>query len=182
MHRLLALAVLCAGPVLAGCGSASSPVASTRPGGARTTAPPSVAASLPPAGAPTTRAGPSASRADAGEASGAAGRDCGGLLAADATAKLPGGFPAIKGFVATSQVKAGATTVVKGYVSGGPGDLAAVRDAGLAALTRGGYKPGNRDQQAGADAHGDFTGPHAGTVDVKPLCSAHLVVTYTLSS
>src|SRR4051812_17355856 len=49
--------------------------------------------------------------------------------------------------------------------------LASLRDSYNTQLTGKGYKLGRQDQEAGAEAESEFSGPHDGTSNFRPLCT-----------
>jgi hypothetical protein len=205
--RLVIASVLVLVPLAAACGSSSKTTAGSTPSTPSTAVTPSTvvttaaaATSAPDADytAPKDTADadasssaadqspdPDASKADTDADPGDATKACDAdALTADpdAAAALPAGFPTVSGFTAISKVTQGSTVAIKGAITGGPDDLPTVRDTGIKLLEAAGYKEGDHDQEAGAEADGDFTGPHNGNINVRNLCKGHLVVTYTLNN
>lgn len=115
---------------------------------------------------------------DKGAPTGAANASCTGVLRSDPSASLPAGFPALPGQTLYDPNTQGATKVVFGRLSGGPGDLIRVRDKLASLLTSAGYTINGKDQEPGAEADLDFGSPHDGTANVRPLCKDHIVVRY----
>ncbi len=59
-------------------------------------------------------------------------------------------------------------------------EVVALRDAVLAELLTGGYRPVGTSQDPGYEASADFDGTHRGSVRVSPLCRGLLQVSYTV--
>jgi hypothetical protein len=93
--------------------------------------------------------------------------------------KIPSGVPIIDGWAATAAITQGKTLALRGAVKGGPDDIIDVRDAAIKKLTASGFGKAGSDGEPGFEADADFTGPHAGSINVKALCRDYLVVTYT---
>jgi hypothetical protein len=144
---------------LAACGSGSGP-------GPASTVDPSASEGVPSGSAPSARAASAA---------------CGDEITPHpgVVQKLPTGFPTVNGWAATQAVTQGKTIALRGAVMGGPDDIVRVRDAALEKITASGYTRAGSDQEPGFEADADFSGPHAGNINVKALCLDYLVVTYT---
>jgi len=67
-------------------------------------------------------------------------------------------------------------------VDGTPDNLASLRDAYDSQLTGKGYKIEGTDQEEGAEAESDFSGPHDGTTNFRALCTGKVVVRLKLTS
>jgi hypothetical protein len=128
-------------------------------------------------GPSTSEAVPSGSAPSAGAASVA----CGDEVRPHPVAaqRLPTGFPTVTGWAATQAVTQGKTVALRGAVRGSPDDIVHVRDEALKKITASGYTKAGSDQEPGFEADADFSGPHPGNINVKPLCRDYLVVTYT---
>ncbi|MBV9097161.1 MAG: hypothetical protein JO079_03795 [Frankiaceae bacterium] len=114
------------------------------------------------------------------ESSSASSASCTGkLVAADASAALPTGFPAPPGAVFYQLSTAGKTQVHFAYVKGT--DEIAERDAIKAQLTQAGFTIKGQDQEKGTEAELDAdSSAHGGTIQVIHLCSGYLRLRYTL--
>jgi hypothetical protein len=106
---------------------------------------------------------------------------CGNAITpqAGAASLLPKGFPILDGWAATHAVTQGKTLAVSGAILGRPEGIVGLRDRVLKRLTDSGYTRTGADQEPGYEAEAEFAGAHPGSVQVKPLCRDHLVVTYT---
>jgi hypothetical protein len=107
-------------------------------------------------------------------------RPCGDLLkpaAADATP--PSDVP-VAGVTWYDRKTQGKTAYHFGHL---PGDqVAAARDAVIAGLESAGYTASGTDEEGNAEADGQFTGPHEGTVQVTPYCKGQLQLRLKLES
>lgn len=119
---------------------------------------------------------------DKEKATGAAAASCDGVLRSDSSAALPADYPALDGQQLYDSSTQGKTKVVFGHVKGGPADLSKVRDQLVAKMKSAGYTIEGTDQEQNAEAEAEFTGPHEGTVNVRPLCKGNLVVRYKFNS
>ena len=111
----------------------------------------------------------------------AAGAACPSNISQAASTPLPGDVPSPGGTVYdyTSQ---GKTLIWFAAVDGTPDQLASLRDAYNSTLTGKGYTIGHNDQEAGAEAEAEFSGPHDGTTQFIPLCSGKVRVRIKLTS
>ena len=101
----------------------------------------------------------------------AAGATCPTSINGTASSQLPSDVPAPAGasspYLSSSQ---GATKVWFFAVNGTPDQLASLRDSYDQLLQSKGYKIKGTDQEQGAEAESDFSGPHDGTTNFQPLC------------
>jgi len=67
-------------------------------------------------------------------------------------------------------------------IDGGPDQLASLRDTYNTTLTGKGYKIEHTDQEKGAEAEAEFSGPHEGSTQFIPLCSGKVRVRIKLTS
>jgi hypothetical protein len=125
----------------------------------------------------------SASETGAPQETGAASEPCGtkSALNQKAASQVPKGFVTVAGWTAISAATQGKTLVLKGAVPGDPHDIVSERDKAFTAITAAGYTKSGGDDEPGAEADGDFTGPQSGNINVRALCQDHLVVTYTFN-
>jgi Flp pilus assembly protein TadD len=110
--------------------------------------------------------------ADAGSANAA----CPSNMTATASTPLPSDVPTPAG--ATSPYDyfpQGATKVWYFAIDGSPSDLASMRDTYDNTLTAKGYTIEGTDQEENAEAESEFSGPHAGTTNFRPLCTGKVV-------
>jgi hypothetical protein len=94
---------------------------------------------------------------------------------------IPSDLPAPSG-TAYDYSNQGKTQVWFYAVSGSADQLASLRDAYDNQLTGKGYKIEGTDQESGAEAESEFSGPHEGTTNFRPLCSGKVVVRLKLTS
>ena len=101
----------------------------------------------------------------------AAGAPCPTSLSGTASDQLPSDVPAPAGasspYLSSSQ---GATKVWFFAIDGTPDQLPSLRDGYDQLLQSKGYKIKGTDQEEGAEAESDFSGPHDGTTNFQPLC------------
>ena len=67
-------------------------------------------------------------------------------------------------------------------LDGSKDDLASMRDTYNNTLKSKGYTLGDTDQEEGAEAEGEFSGPHEGTTNFRPLCTGKVVVRIKITS
>lgn len=96
--------------------------------------------------------------------------------------QLPADFPGLSDARIYRYESQGKTRIWYGSVSGGSGDVEAVRDRVVDALKRNGYEIEDTDAEKGVEAEAGFKGPHEGTVRARPLCKDRLEVRYKLES
>lgn len=119
---------------------------------------------------------------DKQKAAGAAGASCTGVALTDSNATLPAGFPALDGQTLYMPSTQGKTMVVFGRVSGSQNDLVTIRDSIATKVKAAGYTIEGTDQEKGAEADLELSGPHAGTINVRPLCQGMVAVRYRFTS
>ena len=103
---------------------------------------------------------------------------CTSLPAADPSATLPEGFPALPDQVLYGAASQGSTRILFGRVEGD--DFEALRDRLADDLESAGYTLDGTDQEA-VEAEAHFSQPTEGSVRVKQLCEGVLEVRYRLS-
>ena len=103
---------------------------------------------------------------------------CTSLPAADPSASLPPGFPALPDQVLYGAASQGSTRILFGRVSGE--SFVDLRDRLAANLEAAGYTLDGTDQEA-VEAEAHFSQPTEGSVRVKQLCEGVLEVRYRLS-
>jgi hypothetical protein len=112
-----------------------------------------------------------------------AGKPCPSSINGTATDALPGDVPAPAGagtpYLSASQ---GATKVWFFAIDGSPDQLASLRDAYDRQLTGKGYTIKGTDQEDGAEAESEFSGPHDGTTNFQPLCKGKVNLRLKLES
>jgi hypothetical protein len=100
-----------------------------------------------------------------------AGKPCPSSINGTATDQLPSGVPVPTGastpYLSSSQ---GATKVWFFALNGSPDQLPSLRDSYDTQLQSEGYTIKGTDQEAGAEAESEFSGPHDGTTNFQPLC------------
>jgi hypothetical protein len=124
------------------------------------------------------------SEGDGGEGEGgAANLACSSDFTTTASTPLPGDVPAPAGAdTAYDYFAQGATKVWFFALDGGPGDLASLRDSYDDTLKGKGYEIEDTDAEKGAEAESEFTGPHEGTTNFRPLCKGKVVLRLKLTS
>lgn len=93
----------------------------------------------------------------------------------------PGDIPS-PGGTAYSYSSQGKTKVWFYALDGTADQLATLRDSYDQQLTGKGYKIEGSDQEAGAEAESEFSGPHDGTTNFRPLCTGKVVLRLKLTS
>ena len=118
---------------------------------------------------------------DKKKASEAANAACPSSISQTASTALPSDIPSPGGnaYDYTSQ---GKTQVWFFAVDGSADQLPTLRDGYDTKLTAQGYKIEGTDQEEGAEAESDFSGPHEGTTNFRPLCSGKVVLRLKLTS
>ena len=106
---------------------------------------------------------------------------CPSNLSNSVSTQLPGDLPS-PGGSPYDYSNQGKTQVWFFAVAGSPDQLSALRDAYNTLLQSKGYKLGNTDQEEGAEAEGEFSGPHDGTTNFRPLCTGKVVVRLKITS
>jgi len=94
---------------------------------------------------------------------------------------LPNDVPA-PGGNAYDYSNQGKTQVWFFAVDGSPDQLPSLRNSYDQQLTGKGYKIEGTDQEEGAEAESEFSGPHEGTTNFRPLCSGKVVFRLKLTS
>ena len=108
---------------------------------------------------------------------------CPSELSNSASTQLPIDVPAPSGSAtAYDYSNQGKTQVWFFALNGSPDDLASLRDAYDTQLTGKGYKIEGTDQEEGAEAESEFSGPHEGTTNFKALCSGKVGFRLKLNS
>lgn len=118
---------------------------------------------------------------DKKQASEAARAACPSSISQTASTALPSDIPSPGGnaYDYTSQ---GKTQVWFFALDGSADQLPSLRDGYDTKLTAQGYKIEGSDQEQGAEAESDFSGPHEGTTNLRPLCSGKVVLRLKLTS
>lgn len=106
---------------------------------------------------------------------------CPSNLASTVSTALPADVPAPNGN-AYDYTKQGKTQVWFYAVEGSADALPTLRDSYDQQLTGKGYKIEGTDQEEGAEAESEFSGPHEGTTNFRPLCSGKVVLRLKLTS
>jgi len=94
--------------------------------------------------------------------------------------QLPVGFATVAGWQPTGAMDQARTRVVRGVLPGGPADLEAVRDRAVDQLIDAGYHLTGTDEEAGYEAEAELAGPREVNINVRPLCRAYLVLSYSV--
>ena len=94
---------------------------------------------------------------------------------------LPSDVPSPSG-TAYDYSSQGQTKVWFFAIDGTPGQLANLRDAYDQQLTGQSYKIEGTDQEPNAEAESEFSGPHEGTTNFRPLCTGKVVFRLKLTS
>jgi hypothetical protein len=110
-----------------------------------------------------------------------ANKPCPSDLSNTVSTQLPSDVPAPSG-TAYDYSNQGKTQVWFYALAGTPDQLASLRDSYNTQLTGKGYKLGNQDQEEGAEAESEFSGPHDGTTNFRPLCTGKVVMRIKLTS
>jgi hypothetical protein len=118
---------------------------------------------------------------DKNKAKAAASATCPGNITQTASTPLPSDVPSPGGTVYDYTAQ-GQTKVWFAVISGTPDQLASLRDSYNTTLTGKGYKMGHQDQEEGAEAESQFSGPHDGTTQFIPLCSGKVRIRIELTS
>ena len=111
----------------------------------------------------------------------AASAPCPANISQTASTPLPADVPSPGGTVYDAQSQ-GKTRFWFVAIDGGPDQLVSLRDAYNSTLTGKGYTIKGHDQEAGAEAEAEFSGPHDGTTQFIPLCSGKVRVRIKLDS
>jgi hypothetical protein len=123
----------------------------------------------------------SCSDGDKDKAKQAATSACPSNISQTASTALPSDVPSPAGTVYDYSSQ-GKTQVWFAAIDGSPEQLAALRDSYDSQLTGKGYKIGGTDAENGAEAESEFSGPHDGTTNFRPLCSGKVVLRLKLTS
>ena len=118
---------------------------------------------------------------DKKKASEAANAACPSSISQTASTALPSDIPS-PGGNAYDYSSQGKTQVWYFAIDGSADQLPSLRDGYDTKLTGQGYKIEGSDQEAGAEAESDFSGPHDGTTNFRPLCSGKVVLRIKLTS
>lgn|SRR5258707_9172345 len=94
---------------------------------------------------------------------------------------LPSDVPS-PGGTAYGYSKQGKTQVWFFAIDGSAAQLPTLRDSYDTQLTGQGYKIEGTDQEKNAEAESDFSGPHDGTTNFRPLCTGKVVFRLKLTS
>ncbi len=105
-----------------------------------------------------------------------------GIDSQTASQQLPTDFPGLSEARIYRYEAQGKTRIWYASLSGGSGDVEAVRDRVVDALTTRGYEIEDTDAEKGVEAEAEFKGPHDGTVRARPLCKDRLELRYKLES
>ena len=112
---------------------------------------------------------------DKAKANDAAKSACPSNITQTASTPLPSDIPSPGGTVYDYNSQ-GKTQFWFVAIDGGPDQLESLRDAYNTTLTGKGYKIDGHDQEHGAEAEAEFSGPHEGTTQFIPLCSGKVRV------
>lgn len=96
--------------------------------------------------------------------------------------QLPADMPPVPGQRLYRYESQGKTRIWFATLTGDPGDLEPVRDRIVNGLRDVNYTIKDTDAEKGAEAEAEFTGPHDGSVRVRPLCKDRLEIRYRLES
>ena len=118
---------------------------------------------------------------DADKEGGNANAACSSDISKTASTQLPSDVPS-PGGSAYDYSNQGKTQVWFFAVDGSKDDLASLRDSYDTALTGKGYKIEGTDAEEDAEAESEFSGPHEGTTNFRPLCSGKVGVRVKLTS
>ena len=106
---------------------------------------------------------------------------CPANISQQASTTLPADVPSPGGTVYEAQSQ-GKTQFWFAAIDGSPDQLESLRDAYNSTLTGKGYTIKGHDQEHGAEAETEFSGPHEGTTQFIPLCSGKVRVRIKLTS
>lgn len=106
---------------------------------------------------------------------------CPSNISQSASTALPSDVPTPGGTVYAYNSQ-GKTQFWFAAIDGTPDQLESLRDTYNTALTGKGFKIEGHDQEHGAEAESEFSGPHAGTTQFIPLCSGKVRVRIKLTS
>ncbi len=118
---------------------------------------------------------------DADKAKANAKAACPSNLSNPVSTQLPSDVPSPSG-TAYDYSNQGKTQVWYFALDGSPDQLPSLRDGYDSQLTGKGYKIEGTDQEEGAEAESDFSGPHEGTTNFRPLCTGKVVLRLKLTS
>jgi len=108
---------------------------------------------------------------------------CSSDLSKTASTPLPSDIPAPTGAPTPYDYSnQGKTQVWFFALDGSPDQLPALRDAYNTQLAGKGYKLGDTDQEEGAEAEGEFSGPHDGTTNFQPVCTGKVRLRLKITS
>ena len=121
--------------------------------------------------------------ADKKKLAGLANAACSSDITQTAATQPPSDIPTPSGAGSAYQYFAqGATKVWYFAIAGAPADLISLRDGYDQSLQSKGYKIEGTDQEENAEAESEFSGPHDGTTNFRPLCSGKDVFRLKLTS
>jgi hypothetical protein len=106
---------------------------------------------------------------------------CPSNMSNTASTQLPADVPS-PGGSAYDYSSQGKTQVWYFALDGTADQLPSLRDNYDTQLTGKGYKIEGKDQEEGAEAESDFSGPHEGTTNFRPLCAGKVVLRLKLTS
>lgn len=112
---------------------------------------------------------------------GAATEACSEQAAAGTATSLPLDLPLPDGATVLRTATQGATTIAFASIPGGRDTIVQVRDAVLTDLKGVGYRVDGTDQEPTYEAEAQVSGPHDGSIRVKPLCTGLLEIRYRIS-
>jgi hypothetical protein len=118
---------------------------------------------------------------DKKKANEAANAACPSNISTATSTALPSNVPS-PGGTAYDYSAQGKTLVWYFAIDGSADQLPSLRDGYDGKLTSAGYKIEGTDQEEGAEAESDFSGPHEGTTNFRPLCSGKVVLRLKLTS
>ena len=111
----------------------------------------------------------------------AAAAPCPATISQSASTALPADVPSPGGTVYQYDSQ-GKTQFWFAAIDGTPDQLVSLRDSYNSTLTGKGYTIKGHDQEPGAEAETEFSGPHDGTTQFIPLCSGKVRVRIKLTS
>jgi hypothetical protein len=106
---------------------------------------------------------------------------CPSTISQTSSTALPSDVPTPSGTVYDYSSQ-GKTQVWYFALDGTADQLPSLRDNYDTQLTGKGYKIEGKDQEEGAEAESDFSGPHEGTTNFRPLCAGKVVLRLKLTS
>lgn len=117
------------------------------------------------------------------EGKGNANAACSADISKTASTQVPSDVPSPSGSASAYDYSSQGKTQVWFFALDGSADnLASLRDSYDNQLTGKGYKIEGTDQEEGAEAESEFSGPHDGTTNFRALCTGKVVLRLKLNS